>query len=861
MERAKFTPGRCEARMRKLPARHGLRDRTSLRFPALILGCLLGGSPTVFASADKPIVWQWPPSRSYHVQNYRLALRFNEGKGEVLGDEVITLRPLEANFRRFYLDSSELKVDSVTLEGGQKPPLAVPFTLQDGRLWIRLDHDYDQTNTLKIHLVYQGIPRTGLYFVNPTADYPDSPQEVFSQGESEFNHYWFPCWDYPNDMATSETITTVPEGQVVVSNGNLVSVKHSPGYVTYDWVESIPHSSYLISIAIGPWRKISDTYQGKPVDYYVPRSIDAATARRSFHLTIDMMRFFSRATGIEYPYEKYAQTTVRDFPFGGQENVSATTLTEWTLHNERADRDYPSTSLVSHELGQQWCGDYVQGRDWANIWLNEGCATYLDALYTQYHAGTDEYRFEIYNDQLLEQAEERADHRRPIVDRHYTDPMQMFDEITHEKGAAVLDMLRFILSGSKAAFQPASAQEPFLRALHHYLLVHRAQSVDTDQLLDSIRFVTGQELAWFFHEWVFMAGHPDYRVEASYDPHGRVEKLLVTQTQPIDSLTPVFDMPIDLVFCGSAGQRKEVQIRDNMQEQEFKISLEFPPLWVDFDPFDFIDKTLHFEQPLQAMIEAAQNDPSMMSRLWAVQQLGVERDAGADARVDALARVLARDRFYGVRATAASSLASIGNNRAKAVLLSALQEPDSRVRAAVVSALGVYGKDSAGFAALVDALHNDPSYSVEAAAAQQIGKSGNADAVDVLKASALRDPEVHVMLAILDAVAATGDLKASDILLGEAQPGISKRIRLRALTRLASMKATNELVHSQQLIAVTAAALRDPFFPIQGAGEQIVGTFRLTQFQSRIEKEAQNAPTIMQREVASRVLKQMGAQF
>jgi aminopeptidase N len=357
-----------------------------------------------------------------------------------------------------------------------------------------------------------------------------------------------------------------------------------------------------------------------------------------------------------------------------------------------------------------------------------------------------------------------------------------------------------------------------------------------------------------------MAGHPDYKVEASYDPDAKVEKIAVTQTQHIDSETPVFDMPIDLIFCGLGGQRQEAQIRDNMQQQEFRIPLEFRPLWVDFDPYDSIDKILHFEQPLQAMIEAALNDPSMMSRLWAVQRLGAIKDTNSDARVDALTRVLSQDRFYGVRAAAATSLGGILESRAKAALLSALHQSDSRVRVAVVSGLGSYAKDSAVFAALVDSLHNDSSYAVEAAAAEQIGKSRSADAVDILKAAATGNPDVHVMLVILDALAATGDPRAADVLLTEAQPGTPKRVRLRALTRLATMKTTEGLAHSQQLIAVTKAALRDPFFSIQEAGEDIVGTFRLVEFRSDVEREAHGAPTMMQRDAASRVLQQMTPQ-
>jgi aminopeptidase N len=837
--------------------RRRFRNRPTLRFWICFLGCFFSSPLTSLASADRATAPQWAPSRMYHVANYRLSLRFNEQKDEVFGDEVITLRPLGSNFRRFYLDSSELKIDSVRLERADAQAPTLGYTLQGPRLWITLDRNYDEASTLKIHLIYRAFPRTGLYFVNPTRDYPNAPREVYSQGEPELNHFWFPCWDYPNDMATSETITTVPQGQIVVSNGTLVSVKHSAGQLTYDWVERIPHSSYLISIAIGPWHRISDIYHGKEVDYYVPRSIDETTARRSFHLTPDMIGFFSRATGVDYPYEKYAQTTVHDYPFGGEENVSATTLTENTLHDERADQDYPSTSLVSHELGQQWCGDYVQGRDWANIWLNEGCATFLDALYTQYHVGNDEYRFEIYNDQLMEQAEQRENHRRAIVDRHYTDPMQMFDSITHEKGAAVFDMLRFVLDGSEAASHPASPQEPLLRALHDYLIAHSAQSVDTDQLLESVQSATGQELGWFFHEWVYMAGHPDYRVEASYNSNAKVERIMVAQTQHIDSETPVFDMPIDVIFYGSAGQRQEARIRDNVEEQEFTIPLEFRPLWVDFDPYNSIDKTLHFEQPFQAMVVAAQYDPSMMSRLWAVQQLGAIRDTDSETRVDALTRVLSRDRFYGVRAAAATCLGSIGDSRAESVLLSALHQSDGRVRVAVVSALGFYRDDSAVFAALVNAFHNDPSYAVEAAAAQQIGKSENVDAVDILKAAAKGNPDVHVKLAILDALAATGDPGAADVLLAEAQPGVSKRLRLRALTRLANMKTTDQLAHSQQLIAMTEAALHDSFVPIQEAGEDIVGNFSLAQFRSDIETEARSAPTMMQRDAASRVLQEM----
>ncbi len=810
-----------------------------------------------------PDVWHWPPSRTYHVETYKLVLHFDQAKGEVFGDETITLRPLAAEFRKFYLDSSELTIESVTLDQPHSRRVKLEYSSQDPHLWITLNRDYSPRTALKVRIVFHGFPRTGLFFVNPTPSYPSWPREVYSQGEPELNHYWFPCWDYPNDMATSETVTTVPEGQTVVSNGKLVSVTRSGGQVTYDWLESVPHSSYLISIAIGPWHKVSDKYENKPVDYYVPTTVDEATVRRSFHLTPDMIAFFSRATGVDYPYEQYAQTTVQNYMFGGQEDVSATTLTDATLHDERADPDYPSTNLVSHELGQHWFGDFVQGRDWANIWLNEGFATYLETLYTQHHEGYDAYRYAIYQDQLAEQSEDRDAYRRPLVDRHYNDPLDMFDATTHEKGADVLDMLRYLIDGAEAASHPASQKEPFFQALHHYLLAHHGHIAGTDDLIAAIRTTIGDELDWFFREWVFMSGHPGYRIEASYDAAKKVEKVVITQTQKTNAGTPIFNMPLEFAFYGANSERKKVQLHDNLQQQTFEVPLEFEPQWVDFDPDNFIDKTVEFDKPVDALIAEAEKDPSMMSRLWAVQQLGTPAREGAaislsrDVRVNALTRVLTSDKFYAVRAAAATSLGTIGTEEARAALLMALQQPDSRVRTAAVEALGNLSKDQAVYNALVKALRSDSSYAVEAAAARALGKSGVADAFDILQAVAQANPEIHVWQATLSGLAATRDPRAAAILLAQAQPGMPERVRVSALAGLASLRETVAQNHQPELVDVVRPGLHDPYYPVQEISEELVGVYELSQFDADIESEAKAAPMELQRDAARKVLQQL----
>jgi aminopeptidase N len=180
-----------------------------------------GSSTHMFGN---PQIAQRAPSRTYHVENYKLTLHFDQSKGEVFGDESVTLRPLTARFARFYLNASELKIDSVALEPANGKPVALTFETGDPRLWVTLDRAYSPSQDLHVRIVYHGFPRTGLFFVNPNANYQQWPREIMSQGEPEFNRYWFPCWDFPNDMSTSETVTTVPEGQSVVSNGKLVKV-------------------------------------------------------------------------------------------------------------------------------------------------------------------------------------------------------------------------------------------------------------------------------------------------------------------------------------------------------------------------------------------------------------------------------------------------------------------------------------------------------------------------------------------------------------------------------------------------------------------------------------------------------------
>jgi aminopeptidase N len=805
-----------------------------------------------------PSVWRSPPSRNYHVENYRLKLHFDPAKGEIFGDEVIALKPFGAGFRRFYLDSADLTIDSVSLLVPPRHATMLAFKLMSERLWIALDRDYGPQSRLNVRIVYHGVSQFGLFFANPDANYPNRPREIWSQGESEFNHHWSPCWDYPNDMSTSETITTVPEGQVVVSNGQLLRLTHAGGTVTYDWVESVPHSTYLTSLAIGPWQRVHDSYKGKPVDYYAARGIDEATIRRAFHLTPDMINFYSQLF-IEYPYEKYAQVAVHDFFFGGQENVSATTVREsLVVQDARAAEDFPDTELVAHELGQHWFGDYVQGRDWADIWLNEGFATYLPALYMQAREGQDAFRLQMKEYQDVALSQDRQDYRRSLVNHHYTDDgMQMLDETTHEKGAAILDMMRYVLDGPVAASGVGRPDSAFFSSLRRYLTEHAAQSVDTADLMEAIRTTTGQNLDWFFHQWMYMAGTPVYHVTATYDPADQSETITVTQTQQGTDVPSVFEMPVELSIHGKGHEETRVQVRIDQRHQRLKIPVTFEPLWADFDPDDYIEKTLDFPQPPAALAAAAEKDPSMMARLWAASELGKAQGAGVHEAASVLGHVLSGDPFYGVRVAAAASLGQLRTNEAKEALLAALSQTDRRVRAAAALALGQRQVDAAALTALAHALHEDPSYAVRAAAASSIGTSGMPQAFDVLQAERELGPERHVANALERALAATGDARAAQLLLSDAKPGMPVPLRLSALSALGTIRTRLEPDHLRELTDLLSQTLQDSYLPLQREAEELVVSFHLVQFEPAIAADASKAPTSWQRSFAQSLLDQL----
>ncbi|HEX8726067.1 MAG TPA: M1 family aminopeptidase [Gemmatimonadaceae bacterium] len=600
-------------------------------------------------------------------------------------------------------------------------------------------------DTLRFTVAYDGRVDNGrgLTFITPDG-LAHRPRQLWSQGESMDNHYWFPTYDFPNDKESWELVATVDRGDVVVSNGRLVSdVRHGATH-TVTWREDRPSATYLVSLVIGPFATIHDSWKGVPVDYYVYHA-DSARAWRLFHHTPDMIDVYSKLTGVPYPWAKYAQTTVADF-FGGMENVSATTLVDWLPEaRDYQDRPWYLELLIPHELAHQWFGDYVTTENWANLWLNEGFAEFMPGQYwlqTRGEHAAEDYYDDEYHQYLA------IDARRPMA------LASEGSNNIYPKGALVLRMLENYLGPQR-----------FWASMHTYLTRHAFGNATSDDLRQAVLLATGENLEWFWSEWVYSAGYPRLDVDATYDSSAHALRLDVRQTQ-LDTLAAgangvrfdvpqVFRMPFTIRVGTASG---DVVYRATLDARSQTITVpgvRSEPTMVIFDDGNHVLKQLTFREPTAWLATQLARDPNLWNREWVIGQLA---QRGADtAAVAALVQASAHADYYLTRKQAVAALGDLKVPAAVDAVLQASHDTSSAVRAAALASLGAQGGDRA-VVRIRDAFAHDSSDQVRAAAVPALADADSAQ-VDAVVQQALRIPSYREAIrhAALEVIAQRGD--------------------------------------------------------------------------------------------------------
>jgi aminopeptidase N len=769
-------------------SRHG--RRTVSFAAATLLGILFA---TLQLGADEP----YARSRDYDLQHSRIALRFDLEQKKVIGDVTHTLNILRDSTSKIVFDSAGLTIQSVTVN---KTP--AKFETKDDKLIIPLTTVAHAGEKFDVNIRYEGKPTKGLYFILPDKDYPDRPKQVWTQGESEDTRYYLPTYDYPNDRLTTETILTVPASWITVANGKLIGVSDAAnGMKTWTWKESAPSSTYLITVVAGELDEVKDAWRGMPVTYYAPKGRGDRLSI-NYSRTPQMIDLFSKKLGVDYPWEKYAQSMVDDFVAGGMENSSATTNTSSSLQHPKLAPEFITgqDDLISHELGHQWFGDLVTCKDWGDIWLNEGFATFMETVWSESHFGKDQADYErwLASRGWFEQANL---YDKPIVRHDFNDSGE-FDGNAYTKGGWVLYMLRHQLG-----------EDAFYRGLKHYLEVNRGKNVVTADLAKAFEEATHTNVDQFFDQWLYGAGAPKFDISYKYDDAKHEVALTVKQTQKVEGHVGLFRIPTEVEITTASGPRLfPMTISSEKDTEVFTFRADSAPLMVLFDKGGHILKSADFHKEKKEWLYQLKNATELADRADAVTALGKLK--GDDDVVAALADTLRNDKAWGIRANAADALGRLGGSSASKQLLEALNDAkEPWVRNRIVSALGGFKDDPAIVTKLNAIAGDDSSYRARAAALQALGRLKALGALATLDAAVAADsPDGFLRNAALRSMGPLGDDKAVPLLLEWSALGKPIESREAAIASLARLQKDNKDITKQ-----IASYLNEPHFPIRMA--------------------------------------------
>ena len=733
-----------------------------------VLALLSFFSITILAFSKQPQDTSWKKdyretaARINNLVHTKLEIKPDFSKSYLYGKARITLKPHFYPTDSLTLDAKGMEFKKIALvKGTLETPLKYEY--DDWTLKIKLNKIYKANETYTIYIDYIAKPDEfeakyaagsllgvkGMYFINPKGEEKDKPTQIWTQGETESSSAWFPTIDKPNQKTTQEISVTVANKYVTLSNGKLVSQKkNADGTRTDYWKMDLPHGPYLFFLGVGEYAIVKDSWRGKEVNYYVEPEY-APVAKKIFGNTPEMMTFFSRITGVDYPWVKYSQITGRDYVAGAMENTTA------TLHSDIAQQDARELtdannweSVVAHELFHHWFGDYVTTESWSNITVNESFANYSETLWFEYKYGKDAGDAQNYGDMQGYLMSNSAN--KDLVRFYYHNKEDVFDAVSYNKGGRILHMLRNYVGDSA-----------FFKAMNIFLTTNKFKAAEAHQLRLAFEEVTGRDLNWFWNQWYFGSGHPNLDINYSYDEAAKKVQVIVKQTQ---SGEKVFKLPVAVDIYNGANKIRYTVWTKNKADTFYFISDKKPEL-INFDGDKILLCTKKENKTLDEYIHQYKYAGNYVDRREAIDFISKNQ---SDPKAVEFMKSALKDKSGGLRIFTIGNLDLKKENIKTAVepilVDIAKKDPKRLVKASAIEKLGQYKKPE--YASLFKAAINDSSYTVAGNALNALSETDSAGAFAEAKRLSAQTVKGRLSAVITTVMIQSGDESSADMILG-----------------------------------------------------------------------------------------------
>ncbi|MFG0242498.1 MAG: M1 family metallopeptidase [Phycisphaerales bacterium JB054] len=550
------------------------------------------------------------PHRDFDHTHMLLELDFPDFEHEARATArcTLTMTPIGTPRNTIRLDATDYPIHSVTLNAR---PLRYDYDGEE--LLVTLPRAIPLGDSVTIVIDYELAPEhmvpngRALSWSPPTRRPSDPSEEVpmlHSQGQPDDASGWFPCYDHPLERLSTELIVTAHDGYEVVSNGELLSREVQPdGRVRWHWDQKLPHAPYLVSLVIGKFDVVdvggpATARPGLTMPVYGPVGL-GERMRDVFANTPDMVAHFEKLFDEPYPWAKYSQAIVRDFAAGAMENTSATTFFPFASAAEPGSID----NIIVHELVHQWFGDLVTNRNWSHLWIQEGWATFGEALWEEevarqhaIDAGKDDDEAAAaarrayirhmrgnFRSSAMGGTRTSAPEDPALASNLWNTPDLNFMKPNnpYARGACVLHMLRERLG-----------DEVFWRGMRLYLDRYKFDAVESDDLRRVLEEVSGESLERFFDQWVYRAGAPRADVELDWQPAFEDDDdgpgtltITLRQVQTINADNPAYAMVVPMYCRYDNGSGEYLYLVTEEREASVSARLDRAPEEVRIDPY------------------------------------------------------------------------------------------------------------------------------------------------------------------------------------------------------------------------------------------------------------------------------------